>query len=196
MPFNPTLPAHNSPILSGELRNQFNGLKDLIDDNIPATEKGAPDGVASLDANGVLAQAAQWASLSGKPAPVPDGTYTMGFGTVQNGTITVVNGIITGIQEASNGDPNAAVFVGSGFEDTPCNGNWFLLGNNGKNTYRNEASNRVCSADIQTGRWYIGAAEWPNQGNQSYVLTTTDDPPIGPNWSSAFWLMPGTTSAA
>ena len=53
---------------------------------------------------------------------------------------------------------------GSGFEDTPCNVNWFLLGNDGKNTYRNEASNRVCSADIQTARWLIAAAEWPNQG--------------------------------
>ena len=127
--------------------------------------------------------------------PAPDDTYTVGIGTTQNGTITVVNGIITGIQETSNGNPNAAVLVGSGFEDAPCNGNWYPLGNNGKNTYRNEASNRVCSADIQTGRWYIGAAEWPNQGNQSYFLNTTDDPPLGANWGSAFWLFPGTTAA-
>jgi hypothetical protein len=32
MPYDPTLPANNSPIVSQELRNQFNGLKDLIDD--------------------------------------------------------------------------------------------------------------------------------------------------------------------
>jgi hypothetical protein len=31
MPFNPTLPANNAPIVSAELRNQFNGLKTLID---------------------------------------------------------------------------------------------------------------------------------------------------------------------
>jgi hypothetical protein len=31
MAFNPTLPANNSPIVSAELRNQFNGLKSLID---------------------------------------------------------------------------------------------------------------------------------------------------------------------
>jgi hypothetical protein len=31
MPFNPTLPANNSPIISAELRNQLNGLKALID---------------------------------------------------------------------------------------------------------------------------------------------------------------------
>ncbi len=31
MPFNPTLPINNSPIVSLELRNQFNGLKALID---------------------------------------------------------------------------------------------------------------------------------------------------------------------
>jgi hypothetical protein len=29
--FNPALPAQNSPVSSGELRNQFNGLKFLID---------------------------------------------------------------------------------------------------------------------------------------------------------------------
>ena len=31
MPFDPTLPANNSPIVSAELRNQFNGLKTLMD---------------------------------------------------------------------------------------------------------------------------------------------------------------------
>lgn len=31
MPFDPTLPVNNSPIVSAELRNQFNGLKGLID---------------------------------------------------------------------------------------------------------------------------------------------------------------------
>jgi len=31
MPYDPTKPANNSPIVSAELRNQFAGLKDLID---------------------------------------------------------------------------------------------------------------------------------------------------------------------
>jgi hypothetical protein len=31
MAYDPTLPANNSPIVSAELRNQFAGLKDLID---------------------------------------------------------------------------------------------------------------------------------------------------------------------
>ena len=31
MPFDPTLPANNSPIVSAELRNQFTALKSLID---------------------------------------------------------------------------------------------------------------------------------------------------------------------
>src|ERR1041385_2561957 len=106
MAFDPTLPVANSPIASAELRNQFNGLKTLIDESIPATEKAAANGVASLDANSRLVQPADWSTLANKPVPVPDGTYTMGFGTVQNGTITVVSGIITGIQEASNGTPN------------------------------------------------------------------------------------------
>jgi hypothetical protein len=32
MPFNPTLPVNNSSIVAAELRNQFNGLKAIIDD--------------------------------------------------------------------------------------------------------------------------------------------------------------------
>lgn len=39
MPFNPTLPADHSDILSAELRNQFNGLKTLID-AVPAGPAG------------------------------------------------------------------------------------------------------------------------------------------------------------
>ena len=31
MAFDPTLPANNSPIVSAELRNQFNGLKAILD---------------------------------------------------------------------------------------------------------------------------------------------------------------------
>ena len=31
MAYNPTLPANNAPVVSAELRNQFAGLKDLID---------------------------------------------------------------------------------------------------------------------------------------------------------------------
>ena len=40
MPFDPTLPQTNSQIASAELRNQFNGLKDLIDAS-PWTANGA-----------------------------------------------------------------------------------------------------------------------------------------------------------
>src|SRR2546425_1286346 len=52
MPFDPTIPHPDSEMRSEEMRDQFNGLKTLIDDNIPAAEKGAADGVASLDSNG------------------------------------------------------------------------------------------------------------------------------------------------
>ncbi len=31
MPFDPTLPAHGAPLVSAEIRSQFNGLKELID---------------------------------------------------------------------------------------------------------------------------------------------------------------------
>jgi len=54
----------------------------------------------------------------------------------------------------------------------------------------------MCSSDTQIGRWYIGAAEYPNQGGQSYYMDTPADPPLGSNWASSFWLLPGTTTAA
>ncbi len=38
----------------------------------------------------------------GGTAPVADGTYTVGIGAVQNGTITIKSGIITAVQEASS----------------------------------------------------------------------------------------------
>ncbi len=193
--FDPTKPATHSPIASAELRQQFNGLKDLIDARVSASEKGAANGVASLDASGKVAQPANWDTLANKPTPVAEGTYILGFGTATNGTITIVNGIITAAQEATNAP--VAAFIGSNFEDTPCNGNWYLLGTqNGKNTYRNADSTRFCSYDDLAGKWYIGAGLVPNQGNQSYFKTMTDDPPLTNQWESSYWLMPGTTSAA
>ncbi len=36
MPYDPSLPTNNSPIVAAELRNQFNGLNDLIAD-LPTT---------------------------------------------------------------------------------------------------------------------------------------------------------------
>src|ERR1043166_2553356 len=99
MPFNPTLPAPNSEMRSEEMRNQFNGLKDLIDESIPASEKGAANGVATLDGSGLLEQHVSWDKVYGKPTPTADGTYTVGLGTANNGTITIVGGIITAVQE-------------------------------------------------------------------------------------------------
>ncbi|MSU56682.1 MAG: hypothetical protein EXS35_00605 [Pedosphaera sp.] len=34
MPYDPDLPANNSPILSAELREQFQGLRALLDDKV------------------------------------------------------------------------------------------------------------------------------------------------------------------
>ena len=38
MPFDPTKPTNNSPILSAELRGQFTGLKSLIDTKATPTD--------------------------------------------------------------------------------------------------------------------------------------------------------------
>src|SRR5437667_204277 len=70
MPFNPTLPALDSEMRSEEMRDQFNGLKTLIDENIPASEKGAADGVASLDSNALLVEQVDWSNVANKPGLV------------------------------------------------------------------------------------------------------------------------------
>lgn len=57
------------------------------------------DGYSALQVNGSVNATGYYAN--GTP-PVADGTYTMGFGATQNGTITVVGGIITAITEAIN----------------------------------------------------------------------------------------------
>jgi len=41
MPFDPAKPVNNAPVLASELRAQFTGLKELID-NIPAGPQGDP----------------------------------------------------------------------------------------------------------------------------------------------------------
>ena len=41
MAFDPNLPRANAPVVSAELRNQFNGLKTLID-AVPAGPQGSP----------------------------------------------------------------------------------------------------------------------------------------------------------
>jgi hypothetical protein len=57
MAFDPTLPLNNSPIVSAELRDQFDGLKDLIDalptsgamtDAIASQTAGKPDFIELL----------------------------------------------------------------------------------------------------------------------------------------------------
>jgi hypothetical protein len=62
MSFNPNLPANNSPIIALELRNQFNGLKTLVDDAAPvgclkAWLKNFP---------GVPALSVSWAECNGQ----------------------------------------------------------------------------------------------------------------------------------
>src|SRR5438477_7753811 len=70
MPFDPTIPHPDSEMRSEEMRDQFNGLKTLIDENIPASEKGAADGVASLDSNGLLTEEVDWSNVANKPSLV------------------------------------------------------------------------------------------------------------------------------
>ena len=73
MAFDPTLPANNSPIVSPELRSQFNGLKALID-AIPAGPPGpvgaaGPQGMAGPQGTAGPQGAAGAQGLQGVPGP-------------------------------------------------------------------------------------------------------------------------------
>lgn len=53
MPFDPALPITNSPVASAELRGQFIGLKDLIDDRPTFDDQlGAIQDAISTDTSG------------------------------------------------------------------------------------------------------------------------------------------------
>jgi len=77
MSFDPNLPAARSKIRSAELRNQFNGLKELIDE--PSPEVAALTArVAALEAQ-LAAQAAQiaaWQTALGQKTS-PDDVYNI-----------------------------------------------------------------------------------------------------------------------
>src|SRR5262245_3671168 len=180
MAFNPLLPATNSPMLSAEMRNQFNGLKDLIDENIPASEKGAADGVASLDGAGLLVEQVDWSRVANKPSPVADGTYTMGFGTLHNGTITVVDGIITAVQEAANLPPPDAVVSGAG--NAGYNGGYYLAGtNDGKNYYTKDATHVIWWRNFSGGQWIMSPAVG-NVAAAAYFQAGSEDEPWLVTW--------------
>ena len=65
MPFDPTLPLASSQVNSAELRNQFNGLKDLIDSMQQQLDDLIPR-VTSLESSvaALQAQAPNWLTQS------------------------------------------------------------------------------------------------------------------------------------
>jgi hypothetical protein len=78
------------------------GTVDLGDNELTTTGAGTFNDLtlSALTTAGVLINDASGVITS--QAPVADGTYTMGFGSSTNGTITITNGIITAVQEATN----------------------------------------------------------------------------------------------
>ena len=83
MPFDPSLPADHSPLVSAEMRGQFTGLKTLIDAGVPGPP-GPPFATVIVDGVGTL--------LPGSPATVTasfDGAnvhLTFGIPAGSNGT--------------------------------------------------------------------------------------------------------------
>ena len=56
MPYDPSLPADHSPLVSAEMRAQLTGLKDLID-AVPAGPQGMPGDVTSAELDAAIAAA-------------------------------------------------------------------------------------------------------------------------------------------
>src|SRR5438132_1369131 len=112
MPFNPTLPATNSEMSSAEMRDQFNGLKTLIDENIPTTEKGAANGVASLDASSLLVQSVDWSKLVNTPSLVL-ATGVAGGQTIIGGTAASNNLTLSSTSHATKGTVNVGTGAGN-----------------------------------------------------------------------------------
>jgi uncharacterized protein YpuA (DUF1002 family) len=67
MPLNLTLPANNSPISSSELRDNFSGLKDYVDDVANDLNMNINDAVNNQTAGGVSAIAELSLTVSNPP---------------------------------------------------------------------------------------------------------------------------------
>lgn len=90
--FNATAIGYSAVVNASNTIQLGNGCSVIIDFGLTV---GTTLVIGSL--SGVLvASSGTVSSIS----PVADGTYTMGIGGTQNGTITIVNGVITAVQEA------------------------------------------------------------------------------------------------
>ena len=67
MPLDLTLPANNSPISSSELRDQFSGLKDYVDDVANDLNMNINDAVANQTAGSVSTVAELSLTVSNPP---------------------------------------------------------------------------------------------------------------------------------
>ena len=115
MPFNPSLPANGAPVVSPELRAQFNGLKDLIDAGIPGPQgpqgNPGPQGVPGPQGDPGPTGAQGPAGANGSDgATGPQGAQGLPFGS------TVVDGVTT----LPPGDPATVItsFDGAGVHFT------------------------------------------------------------------------------
>ncbi|MCG3148071.1 MAG: hypothetical protein PCFJNLEI_01513 [Verrucomicrobiae bacterium] len=192
MPFNPLLPAPNSVITSSELRNQFTGLKDLIDAVAAPTQLRDAENIVSLDA---IAR-----TLTG-----PASLTATGFGGVvyydagnQNYDGTLFNGDYT-VTGTHNGQPywtNAtglviyylagmwlagkdfSTFTFRGFGATPVSATWdYPLGATG-------IAGRCAWADppVVVATWATGVLQ--DAGGQPFV-TAAFSPANPGHWAGA-----------
>src|SRR5882672_7081248 len=105
MPFNPTLPITGSEIHSAELRNQFNGLKDLID-AIPAVPPETDPVFAASEA--ALLLPGDKVKLDAA-APLASPTFT--------GTVAGITKAMVGLGNVPNLDATNAANISSGTLD-------------------------------------------------------------------------------
>ena len=98
MPFDPTLPATNSPILSAELRNQFNALKALID------VAAAPEPYTIIKAGRIDVSGGEASVEITDVVPVwNDPNISLGLSVVGNGAFYDQGGFLVGGDMADGG---------------------------------------------------------------------------------------------
>jgi hypothetical protein len=166
---------------SEEMRDQFNGLKTLIDENIPASEKGAADGVASLDSSGLLTEQVDWSHVANKP-----GLLLAADKGVANGVASLDSNALL----AQQVDWSKLVNVPSLVIATGVAGGQTILGGTAAGNNLTLAS----TSHATKGKVYLGAAQTSYYGEATGKLFLNGNAagrsltldPNGPNYGSFF----------
>jgi len=113
MPFDPTLPLANSPLNSAVIRNQFNGLKDLID-ALPAPPAETDPVFTASEA--ALFAPGDKAKLDVLPAGAPTIAEVLQAGNVVGGALDLLDVHLITCAQLGSGTPGIPVSMVTGVD--------------------------------------------------------------------------------